>query len=126
MPLYPSKCCELGSASRLLLLPLSFIWTHIWVLQGVGSASQKEVTTLEETRFSFDCLCKNKAQSLFGFQSSNSSNSHVPIVNYHNPMRLADASCWPTTHGGKKVRWPSMFKITQQHMNNWEDGRLFL
>jgi hypothetical protein len=39
MPFYPSKCCELGSASRLLLLPLSFTWTHIWVLQGVGSAS---------------------------------------------------------------------------------------
>ncbi len=37
--IYPSKCCELGSASRLLLLPLFFTWTHIWVLQGVGSAS---------------------------------------------------------------------------------------
>ncbi len=35
----PSKCCELGNASQLLLLPLSFTWTHIWVLQGVGSAS---------------------------------------------------------------------------------------
>jgi hypothetical protein len=39
MPLYPSKCCELGSVPRLLLLPLFFTWTHIWVLQGVGSAS---------------------------------------------------------------------------------------
>jgi len=39
MPLYPSKCCELGSASRLLPLPLSFTWTHIWILQGVVSAS---------------------------------------------------------------------------------------
>jgi hypothetical protein len=38
-PLYPSKCCELGSVPRLFLLPLSFTWTHIWVLQGVGSAS---------------------------------------------------------------------------------------
>jgi hypothetical protein len=38
-PLYPSKCCELGSVPWLLLLLLSFIWTHIWVLQGVGSAS---------------------------------------------------------------------------------------
>jgi hypothetical protein len=38
-PLYPSKCCELGSASRLLFLPLSFTWIHIWVLQGVGSVS---------------------------------------------------------------------------------------
>jgi hypothetical protein len=38
-PLYPSKCCELGSVPRLLPLPLSCIWTHFWVLQGVGSAS---------------------------------------------------------------------------------------
>jgi len=38
-PLYPSKCCELGSVPRLLPLLLSSTWTHIWVLQGVGSAS---------------------------------------------------------------------------------------
>jgi hypothetical protein len=38
-PLYPSKCCELGSVPRLFPLPLSFTWTHIWVLPGVGSAS---------------------------------------------------------------------------------------
>jgi hypothetical protein len=39
MPLYPSKCCELRSVARLLPLPLSSTWTHIWVLRGVGSAS---------------------------------------------------------------------------------------
>jgi hypothetical protein len=38
-PLYPSKCCELGSMPRLLPLPLFSTWTHIWVSQGVGSAS---------------------------------------------------------------------------------------
>jgi hypothetical protein len=38
-PLYPSKCCELGSVLRLLLLPLFFTWAHIWALWGVGSAS---------------------------------------------------------------------------------------
>ncbi len=38
-PLYPSKCCELGSVPQLLHLPLSCTWTHFWVLQGVGSAS---------------------------------------------------------------------------------------
>jgi len=38
-PLFPSKCSELGSVSRLLPLPLSFTWTHIWIFQGVGSAS---------------------------------------------------------------------------------------
>jgi len=38
-PLYPSRCCELGNMPWLLPLLLSFTWTHIWVLQGVGSAS---------------------------------------------------------------------------------------
>jgi hypothetical protein len=38
-PFYPSKCSELRSVPRLFLLPLFFIWTHIWVFQGVGSAS---------------------------------------------------------------------------------------
>jgi hypothetical protein len=31
-PFYPSKCCELRSMPRLFLLPLCYIWTHIWVL----------------------------------------------------------------------------------------------
>jgi len=38
-PLYPSKCCELGSVPRLFPFSLSSTWTHIWVFQGVGSAS---------------------------------------------------------------------------------------
>jgi len=38
-PLYSSKCCELGSVPRLFPLPLFSTWIHIWVLQGVGSAS---------------------------------------------------------------------------------------
>ncbi len=38
-PLYPSKCCELGSVPRFLPLPISCIWIHFWVLQGVGSVS---------------------------------------------------------------------------------------
>jgi hypothetical protein len=38
-PFYPSKCYELGSVPRLLPLLLSSTWTHIWVLQGVRSAS---------------------------------------------------------------------------------------
>jgi hypothetical protein len=40
-PLYPSKCCELGSVPRLLPLLLFCTWTHFWVLQGVGRASYK-------------------------------------------------------------------------------------
>jgi len=43
MPLYPSKCCELGSVPRFLPLPLSCTWTHFWILQGVGSASQPKL-----------------------------------------------------------------------------------
>jgi hypothetical protein len=38
-PLYPSKCCELRNLPRLLPLPLSSTWIHIWILQGIGSAS---------------------------------------------------------------------------------------
>jgi len=38
-PLYPSKCCELGSVPQLLPPPLSCTWTHFWILQKVKSAS---------------------------------------------------------------------------------------
>jgi len=31
-PLYPSKCCELRNVPRLLPLPVSSTWIHIWVL----------------------------------------------------------------------------------------------
>jgi hypothetical protein len=72
--------------------------------------------------FSFDC---NYAWSLYGSQSSNSSISHVPTMSVHNIVRPIDASCWPTTRGGKNVKWPSIFKIAQQHTNNWEVGILF-
>jgi hypothetical protein len=47
-------------------------------------------------------------------------------VSCHNHVRSSNASCWPTTRGGKKVRQPSMFKITQQHTNNWEASKLLL
>jgi hypothetical protein len=39
MPFYASKCCELRSVPRLLLLPLFITWTYVWVLWGVGSVS---------------------------------------------------------------------------------------
>jgi hypothetical protein len=41
-----------------------------------------------------------------------------------NIVWLANASCWLTIHGGKNVRQPSVFKITQQHTNNWETNIL--
>jgi hypothetical protein len=50
-PLYPSKCCELGSVPRLLILPLSFTWTHIWVLLEVGSASLYVLTHFRTLHF---------------------------------------------------------------------------
>jgi len=49
-PFYPSKCCELRSVPRLLLLSLFSTSTHIWIFQGVGSASERQgnVWTLEK------------------------------------------------------------------------------
>ncbi len=49
----------------------------------------------------------------------------MPTTSVHNIVRLVDASCWPTTCGGKKVKRLFVFRITQQHMNNWEVGILF-
>jgi hypothetical protein len=69
--------------------------------------------------FSFD---HSHVQSLVGSQSSSSSILHVPIMNVHNIVQPTDASCWLTTRGGKNVKRPSVFKITQQHTNNWEVG----
>jgi hypothetical protein len=34
-------------------------------------------------------------------------------------VRPFDASCWPATCGGKKVRRPLIFKLTQQDKSNW-------
>ncbi len=90
-----------------------------------SNLTQKEVTTWEEVGLFFDCMCKNNVQSLFGFQFSSSNNSHAPIVNCYSLVRLIDANYWPTTRGGKKVKWPFVFKITQ-HTNNWEASRLLL
>jgi hypothetical protein len=53
----------------------------IWPIQEGSDLIQKEVTTLEEVGFSFDCNC---AQSLFGSQLSNSSILHVPAMNIHS------------------------------------------
>jgi hypothetical protein len=76
--------------------------------------TQKEVTILKKRRFSFDCLHRNNVQSLFGFQFSSLNNSHVLIVKCHNLVKSFDVSCWPTTHGGKKVKHLLVFKLTQQ------------
>jgi hypothetical protein len=82
--------------------------------------TQNELTTLEEVGFSFVCFYRSNVQSLFGSQSSCSSNSHVhATLSCPSLVRPFDAS-WPITCGGKKVKQPSILKLTQQHINNWE------
>jgi hypothetical protein len=99
----------------------------VWPIQEGINLTQNELIILEEVGFYFDHLHKSNSWSLFGSQSSCSSNSHVPtIVNCPNLVRPFDASCWPTTCGGKKVRWPLVLKMTQQHINNWEASILLL
>ncbi len=55
-PLYPSKCYELGSVPQFFCFPLFSTWTHIWVFQGVGSASHILIYFL---------LCFDVFQTLF-------------------------------------------------------------
>ncbi len=92
--------------------------THVvptlWPIQENINLTQKEVTTLKETRFSFDHLCKNNVRSLFGFQFSSLNNSHVLTMRCHSLVKSSYVSCWPRTCGGKKVKHPSIFKLTQQ------------
>jgi hypothetical protein len=60
----------------------------VWPIQESANLTQKDITTLKEVGFSFDRLRRNKIQSLFGFQSSSSNNSHVHAVSCHNLMKL--------------------------------------
>jgi hypothetical protein len=85
----------------------------IWPSQEGINLIKKEVTILEEVGFSFDHLHKKNIQRFFGSPSSSSINSHLPIVTSHNLVKPSDASCWPTTCGGKKVKQPYIFKLTQ-------------
>ncbi len=99
----------------------------VWPIQKGINLMQNESTTLKKARISFDCLCRSNAWSLFGSQSSCSNNSHVHVAaSCPNLVRPSDASCWPTTCGYKKVRRPSVFKLRQQHTNNWEASILLL
>jgi hypothetical protein len=77
----------------------------IWPIQEGSNLTQNELITLEDARFSFDHLRRSNARSLFGSQSSCSSNSHVfAIVSCPSFVRPSYASCQPTTCGGKKVK----------------------
>jgi len=99
----------------------------VWPIQEGTNLAQNELTTLEEVGFSFDHLHRNNIRSLFGSKPFCSSNSHVlTTMSCPNLVKPFDVSCWPTTRGGKKVRWPSILKLTQQYNNNWEVGILLL
>ncbi len=73
------------------------------------------------------CLTLNiiNLQSLFRGEFFTSSNFQVPSTFTPNVIGLVNASSWPTSPCGKKVRRPSMFKLTQQHTNNQDVGKLF-
>jgi hypothetical protein len=46
-------------------------------------------------------------------------NGGVLIASFQNLLKLAIQS-------GKKVKGPTLFKLSQHHTNNWEAGKLFL
>jgi len=49
----------------------------------------------------------------------------MPIVYTQNFITLIDLNSWLITCG-KKVKRPLMFKLTQQHTNNWEVRKFFI
>ncbi len=107
------SCC-VGGTTQKYAVARPLVLT-IWLIQEGTNLIQKKVITLEEVGFSFDHNC---VQSLFGSQLSSPSSSHVVCMSAHNIVRSANVPCRPTIHGGKKVRWPSVFKITQHHIDN--------
>ncbi len=114
------NCCVGGTTKKYAVVRPSI--PTVWLIQESIDLIQKEATTLEEVRFSFNYSC---VRNLFSSRLSSLSNSHVFAMIVYNIMQPTNASCWPTTHGGKKVKRPSIFKITQQHTNNWE-ANIFL
>jgi hypothetical protein len=54
-----------GTTQKFVVVKLAVL--TIWPIQEGTNLIQKEATTPKEVGFSFDCLRKNNAQSLFGF-----------------------------------------------------------
>ncbi len=73
----------------------------------------------------FDSKCRKNPWSLFRGEPSTSSNFQVPSTFTPNVIRPIDASSWPTSHCGKKVKRLLVFKLMQQHTNNWDVDKLF-
>jgi hypothetical protein len=108
-PLYSSKCCELGNASRLFLLPLSFIWIHIWVLQGVGSASQMLMGLAFAKVFwnntTLHARCKSSLHRSFQFCLWQKKPTHMPssILANSFPNFLAHVVLWKKNYATFKL-----------------------
>jgi hypothetical protein len=51
---------------------------------------------------------------------------HHVMFKLSQQQRLVDANSWPTTCSVVKMRQFVMFKLSQQHTNNWETIELFL
>jgi hypothetical protein len=62
---------------------------------------------------------KNNVQNLFGGPTFMTINGRVPTISFQNLHRLAIQS-------DKKMKGPTLFKLSQHHINNWEVGKLFL
>jgi hypothetical protein len=62
---------------------------------------------------------KNNVQNLFGGQTLLTINGKVPIVSFQNLRKLAMQS-------SKEMKGPTLLKLSQHHINNWEADKLFL
>jgi hypothetical protein len=87
----PLKCCELGNVPQLFTLPLSFLWTHIWVLQKVGGASCKVASQVRDPE-EFHML--PGVQRVWGNEPSHSQvNSHVGSWSPERTPKSSEHDC---------------------------------
>jgi hypothetical protein len=88
----------------------------VWPIQHGVNLAQKEVSSLEEVGSMFDLEHCTNPPSLFRGEPSISSNFQVFSKCRSDIIRLVDASNWPTSRCGKRVKRPSMFKLTHQQL----------
>ncbi len=98
----------------------------VWLVQHGVNLTHREVSSLKEVGFLFDSKWCTNLQSLFKVEPSTSSNFQAPSTCGLDVIRLVDVSNWPTSHCGKKVRRPLVFKLMHQHTNNWDVNKLFI
>jgi hypothetical protein len=85
----------------------------VWPVQHGVNLIQKEVSSLEEARFLFDFECQNNPLSLFRGEPSILNNFRVLSTYTLNVIKPANISSWSTSHCGKKVKRPLVFKLMQ-------------